>query len=236
MAVTAWKQQTIACLLGACEVLFCMALSVWFLTLPPVFRAYYPALRVSPHEHDAAAVVSWLSSSHRERSLNLALTDGKLGEKELRHFSDVRRVFRPWPKLLLVLGGLTVFLIAAAPARRPALRAAQWRGLLFWAALVFGIGGLAWLDWPRFFAWVHHPFFGDVSWRLPDNCYSLVLFPSRFWRMAAAFVLFSPALGLGLFALLVNPATAAPVTSGSEVAGVRHTHPPAPGERTPTIP
>jgi hypothetical protein len=95
------------------------------------------------HTHDAAAIVNWLSTSHRERSLNLALTDGKLGIQELKHYSDVRRVFRRFPAVLVGLALASALLILAARPSLGLVAAAQWRGLILWAGLLLGIGGLA---------------------------------------------------------------------------------------------
>ena len=227
-------------LLGALEVLLSIALVLWLLTLPVLFRAYYPVLKISKHTHDAAAVVDWLSTSHRERSLNLALTDGKLGIQELKHYSDVRRVFRQFPSLLLGLALASALLIAAAGPSLGSVAAAQWRGLILLAGLLIGIGGLAWWDWPRFFALVHHPLFGDRSWRLPDDAYSLVLFPAEFWRIAVAALLLSPLLFLGLTALVIRlcglRTASAALISSSATGFEKRTRTDAPGERMPTTP
>ena len=194
-----------AWVIGPFEVLFAMALIVWLLTLPALFDWYYPALRVSPHPNDASQVVRWLAGNKVERALYLATVDGKLRAKELRHFSDVRRVFRNLPQ---VVAGLGLVLFIAALALRPSrqeLARAQVSGLTFWAVLLLTVGGLAWWNWALFFAWVHHPFFGDTSWRLPDNCYSLQLFPGWFWRVMAATVLLTPAAALACLAWLLRP-------------------------------
>jgi len=191
-------------LMGGLEVLLVMAAAVWLLAVPSVFRAYYPVLQPARYTQDAHAIVSWLSTSHRERSLNLALTEGKLGRKEVQHYSDVRQVFRWFPWLTGGLALATVLLWLVSKPRAPQLLSAQGRGLLVWGALLLIIGGFAWWDWKAFFALVHHPLFGDRSWRLPDNAYSLQLFPAVFWRATAAAVVLAPGLLLGSTALLVQ--------------------------------
>jgi Protein of unknown function (DUF1461) len=147
-------------------------------------------------------------------------------------------VFGRFPTIVFELALATVVLALAWRPPRRLLAAAQWRGLLFWAALLAGIGGLAWWDWPRFFAWVHHPFFGDRSWRLPDDAYSLVLFPTRFWRILAAAVLASPVVALGLTGLFLRLSRwpKARLTADSAIAFAKGTHPHAPAGKTPTVP
>jgi integral membrane protein (TIGR01906 family) len=208
--LTAWS-------LGVLEVILGMALSLWLLTSPALFRIYYPTLSVSAHARDAAAILDWLATNYRERSLNLALADAKLTQKELTHYSDVRRVFRQFPKVTLGLAFLTVLL---AVALRPSLRVisiAQWRGLIFWSLLVLLVGGWAWWDWKQFFAWVHHPFFGDTSWRLPNNSYSLQLFPAPFWAALASAVLLAPVLLVGPAALALKTLLAKPPEALPEI-------------------
>jgi len=187
--------------LGALEVLLATALAVWLLTCPTFFRLYYPALRVSPHARDATTVVHWLSSSYRTRSLNLALQEAKMGPQELQHYSDVRSVFRWLPRVAGGLALLIALLVLGFRSLRGRLLSAHYCGLILWLICLLSVGGLAWWNWAAFFAWVHHPLFGDRSWRLPRGSYSLVLFPASFWRMMAATVLLAPALLLGLAAL-----------------------------------
>src|SRR5690349_21609045 len=82
------REESLAWLIGIWELSLTMALVIWLLSRPALFCLYYPVLGVSSHQRDAVAIVDWLASSRRERSLNLALVDGQLGQKELKHFSD----------------------------------------------------------------------------------------------------------------------------------------------------
>lgn len=215
--------------LAGLSVLTIHALMVWLLTIPAVFSVYYPWLVRSGHTRDAVTVVRWLSSSQRERSLALAVTDRKLGLKELRHFSDVRRVFQRLPGcagcLVLLTGGLALIGGGSVLNQVPS------RGLMVWAGLLVLGGGLAVGDWATFFAWAHRPMFGDRSWRLPADAYSLVLFPTGLWRSLAAAVLLAP--GPLLAALTVARRR---VSAGSGVAGASSPNQVAPAEKTPTTP
>jgi uncharacterized membrane protein len=195
LAETATKETRLwrAWLAGSLEMLFFATVSLWLLTAPAVFQVYYPVVQNRADLSDASVIVQWLSSDHRERSLNLEL-NGKLVPAELRHYSDVRRVFR-WFRPLTVGVALTFAMtLLLVPPSLKALAACQWRGLIFWSGLLLAIGGLAWWDWNHFFALVHHPFFGDQSWRLPHQAYSLRLFPARFWQIVAGAVLLLPLL------------------------------------------
>jgi uncharacterized membrane protein len=192
------RDKVLTWVLGGVEMLLSMAVAIWLLTSPALFRLYYPVLHISPHTHDAIAVVDWLSTNSRERSLGVAMQDRRLDNRELKHFSDVRRVFGHFPKAMAVLGAIMALLLLAGRGRLATIALAQKRGLICWSLLLLIIGGFAWWDWQRFFAWVHHPFFGDVSWRLPDEAYSLVMFPARFWRLAVIAVLLTPALAFGM--------------------------------------
>ena len=196
--------RALAWALGLSELFLSIALALCLLTAPAVFGWYYRSLHVSAHDRDAEAVVRWLSSTYRQRSLALAVSEGKLQPKELRHYADVREVFRYFPRLAAGFGLLSVLLLVAGRPGWPFLAAAQWRGFLCWIALVLALGGLALWDWQLFFAWLHHPFFGDESWRLSDDAYSLQLFPMKFWRIATGFVLVVPIALFGTLFALAN--------------------------------
>jgi uncharacterized membrane protein len=194
---TAW-------LVGGLEVALIMASTIWLLTSPALFRWYYPRLNFSSHTHDAAAIVDWLSTDYRERTLGLATHDRKLDMQELKHYSDVRRVFQRFPELIAILAAATILSVLSSPAPRQTIRSAQAWGLLLWGGFLLCAGGLALWDWERFFALVHHPFFGDVSWRLSDDAYSLVLFPARFWGFAMTAVLLAPPLLMVPIRIAIN--------------------------------
>ncbi|MHC1764848.1 MAG: DUF1461 domain-containing protein [Verrucomicrobiia bacterium] len=181
---------------GGVQVLFSMALAAWLLTLPAVFGVYYSLLRPSAHTADAKAVVQWLRTEHRTRSLSHTLRDGKLTDKELRHFSDVRQQFPWFSRTALAAAGLAALLVARTKPSHEAFASAQSKAFWIWAALLLVLGGLALWDWKLFFAWMHQPFFGDRSWRMPRSSYSLVLFPASFWQFTAACVLLAPGLTL----------------------------------------
>jgi hypothetical protein len=194
------KVLALAWSLGLLEVLLAIATAMWLLSLPALFGVYYQALNISPHPRDAQTIVAWLASSQPEESINAALVEGQLWPKEISHFADVRKLFRWFP---LMAGALAVLSVAALFAAKPSMQtllAAQARGLLFWIILACFAGGLAWWDWATFFAWVHYPFFGESSWRLPKSSYSLRLFPASFWRLLAGVVLAAPLLLLAMVA------------------------------------
>jgi hypothetical protein len=211
--------ECLAWAVGLLELFLFLSVALCLLIWPPIFDKTYRALGVSAHPRDAATVVRWLSSSDRERSLNLALTEGQAGPKELHHYSDVRRLFRWFPRLALGAAAGLALVLVSGQASRGLLAAAQWRGFWIYAGLMIVLGGLAWWDWKLFFAWLHHPFFGDTSWRLPKGSYSLQLFPTSFWRRATAGVLLAPALGFGAVAAVIFLGPGARVNSNLVKSG-----------------
>jgi uncharacterized membrane protein len=228
-----WTRQTseqiLSWALGGLAVLTTMVVTIWLLTIPALFQYYYPLLVHSGHTSDAVTVVRWLSSQERERTLNLSVTDRKLGSKELRHFADVRRVFQRLPQCAAALALLTCGL--GLLAGRRALARVATHGLITWAVLLVLVGGLALCDWATFFAWAHRPLFGDRSWRLPNNAYSLQLFPGSFWRGMALVVLVAPGALLTSMALAFGR-----VNAGFATVGASNQNRAEPAERTPTIP
>jgi hypothetical protein len=211
--------ECLAWAVGLLELFLFLSVALCLLIWPPVFGGIYRAVGVSTHPRDATTVVRWLASADRERSLNLALTEGQVGPKELHHYSDVRRLFRWFPRLALGAAVGLALVLASGQASRRLLAAAQWRGFWVYAGLIMVLGGLAWWDWKLFFAWLHHPFFGDTSWRLPKGSYSLQLFPTSFWRVVTAGVLLAPTVGFGAVAALIFLVPRARVNSNSASGG-----------------
>jgi uncharacterized membrane protein len=193
----AGKDLAWAWVIGVLGVLLVMAATMWVLTMPAVFKAYYSALGISPWKEDAQTIVNWLASSQAGDSINPQLVNGQLRPKEVSHFGDVRRLFGWFPVIAGVLLVLSALAVCAAKPSRQTLLAAQARGFLFWLVIVGFAGGLSWWDWETFFAWIHYPFFGATSWRLPNSAYSLKLFPASFWRLLAGILLLAPLLILG---------------------------------------
>lgn len=191
-------------LLGTLEFPILALLMIWLLSSPVIFRWYYPTLGFSPNTADAVAVVNWISSDHRERTLNHSLSSGQLSPKELRHFSDVRRLFGRVPAMVMLLGLIAGIAIALVSSRAWVVATAQHRGLLVWGGLIIAGGILAGLDWKFFWSLVHYPFFGEQSWRFPSRSYSLQLFPRQFWMIMTAAVLLTPALLMGVLAKVLQ--------------------------------
>lgn len=184
--------------LAILELALAMTLAIWCLSRPAVFSVYYPALNHGTETQDAVAVVNWLSSTHRQRSLSHALQSGQMQPKELRHYGEVRRLLAQLPGMAGVLAASLLILLMVARPSRALWITAQKRGIVLWLSLLAIAGGLALWDWQLFWAWVHQPFFGPKAWRLSSDAYSLQLFPVAFWRTLTAVVLVAPAIFLGL--------------------------------------
>jgi integral membrane protein (TIGR01906 family) len=203
MTERATTDHLVAGLMGGIQAGVSMLLAVSLLISPSCFQKYYPLLRISNHTADAQAVVDWLSTSYRQRTLSLALAEGQFSSQELQHYADVRRLFRWFPKL--TVAGAVVFLVLLAAIRpsRKIVIDSQRRSMFVSLLILLTVGTLALWDWKLLFALVHRPFFGDVSWRLPNSAYSLQLFPARFWQWTLGVILIAPVAGAGSVILVV---------------------------------
>jgi uncharacterized membrane protein len=198
-----WWQGGGAWFFGTAQWLAALALALWLLAFPPVFGLYYPAFKTDQDREDARAIVDWLAGGGDLNALQAAVLKGHLSQKELDHFADVRALFRKMP---LVFGTVLIGMIALLAWKKPSREwfwAAQKRGLIVFAGALFCLAVLGVWNWKLLFAWVHYPFFGATSWKLPNSAYSLQLFPMFFWQvMSAVFLaaatLVSGALALGL--------------------------------------
>ena len=141
-------------LIGGIEALLAFALTVWIFTWPPVFRYYYPILQDPASLPQASAIVEWLASDHRERTLNLAV-DGKLSSAELHHYSDVRRVFRWFPRVVFGASSLLALLLLVTRPSLQTFQSAQIKAIVWWGTFLVLAGGLACWNWKAFFALLH---------------------------------------------------------------------------------
>jgi hypothetical protein len=163
-----------------------LALSVWLLAWPPLFGLYYPPLKLHQETEDARSIVDWLAGREDLAALQAAVKSGHLSQKELDHFADVRELFSWMP---FIFGGILVACAAALAVVKPSREwfwAAQKRGLILFGAALLSLGLVGLWDWKLLFAWIHYPFFGAASWKLPNASYSLQLFPMIFWQLMSA--------------------------------------------------
>ena len=186
------SQRWLAWGLGLVELVFCLVASVWLLFRPALFQVYYPLLRVPASRADAARVVEWIAGDEPQTALQRSLTSGRMSERELNHFQDVRAVIQRAPGLLAMGTAALVAVVLFRPPKR-VWRHAQKAGLVIWAVTGLGAVLLAAWDWRVLFAWLHQPFFGTTSWRLPNGCLSLQLYPERFWQFMAGCAALCPA-------------------------------------------
>jgi hypothetical protein len=198
-----WARVMVPWLFGSLEMLALLIVSIWLLAAPRVFQAYYPFLNSRGNVSDATLVSKWLWSKGSVFDLNPNLSSGKFIRKELSHYADVRRWLRRTPPLFAGLLLSMGILWQISPTRETFSRA-QWRGLTLLMLLSTVSAAVAFWNWRFFFAAIHYPFFGSTSWKLPDNCYSLRLFPSLFWQFAGSIAIALPAIVLAATATLLN--------------------------------
>ncbi len=171
-----------------------LAFSIVLLMSPAVFQMYYPRMKIAPEVGDAVRIVHWLSGDADGSALNFSLRR-KISAKEINHFTEVRRLFRKFPLVGAACLAAALGLLVMNRSQDKLFQKVSWRALGVWLLLAAVMGAFAVYDWPAFFAAIHYPFFGKTSWRLPDSCYSLHLFPTAFWKaMAGAVFVMTPSL------------------------------------------
>ncbi len=158
------------------------------LSLPPVWNTLYSVTmhsellsdkRGSLYVKDASIISDalWESTDFKEVSRKL---DGYwLGEREQRHFEDVRRLLR---RALIVAVGLILALFLLRKLFR-------WRTVWSYAVifcvvevLLFGVWSM--VAWRGMFRTLHWWIFQNDSWILPNNSYTLYLFSHEVWKVA----------------------------------------------------
>lgn len=143
---------------------------------------------------DGLKIADGLSSSKAFKKINRTLEKGRIGMREIAHYEDIRN------KISMARGFAIVsfiFLVMIGVAC-----SAQWRFVmkmtLAWFATVAVMTTIwAIIDFRHFFRSLHWWVFQDDSWILPDNCYSLMLYPYPVWQALGA------TLVVGIFVLLV---------------------------------
>lgn len=156
---------------------------IWLCFRPGLFDWYYPVLVSRDHAGDAGLIVRWLDSREPGVWLNSHLKKGALRPKEIAHFEDVRRVLRRG-RILMACSWVALGVLGlVAQMKSKEIRAAQERVFILTGAILgLGLFFALW-DWRVLFAWLHQPFFGPTSWRMPRAAYSLALYPERFWQV-----------------------------------------------------
>ena len=177
-----------------------LCLSIWFFCYPFVFRQFYKLSVGEEQMREASRVVGWLGGSAPVEDLAARLRGGALGEKEMAHFVDVR-AWLLHAKTFAIVGSLALVIISFLARGRVSsfaefLIAAGGRALLIFGALVLLGGVFALWDWKLFFAWIHYPFFGATSWKLPKASYTLQLFPTAYWRLMGIALALTPLVTL----------------------------------------
>jgi hypothetical protein len=175
---------------------FLLTAGVVSLAQPPVFKVIYeysmkgrPAL-----VEDGLKIATGLSGQKSFSKINRTLERGRIGVREIDHYEDIRNKIRI-SRGFAILSLIAVVLIGVACST-------QWK-LVVRVALVWFVSvailSTIWavIDFRHFFRSLHWWVFQDDSWILPDNCYSLILYPYAVWQAVGA------TLMMAIFFLLV---------------------------------
>lgn len=158
---------------------------------------------------DAVRISGGLWQNKSYSTIASELKGYRFNSKEQHHFEDVRRLLR---KALTISGTLLLMLLLL---RTRIFWRTVWSYALLWyavEAVIFGI----WItiSWRNMFRTLHWWIFQNDSWILPNNSYSLFLYPYPVWKMAGIFVFVSFLLillvGFTLSRLLQNHRLAKP--------------------------
>lgn len=155
-------------------------------SLPPVWHPIYRvtmAEKLSRFEkghlyaRDSAMISDGLWSEESYGAIAGKLKGYMLGEKEQRHFEDVRKLLRKTLGLAICLS------LALWIARKRFHWPTVWKQaliLFIGEAVVSGV----WvsISWRHMFKTLHWWIFQNDSWILPNKCYSLFLYPHAVWQ------------------------------------------------------
>lgn len=166
-------------------------------TLPPVWHSIYRVTMgetLSRFEHgrlylkDSALISDGLWSKESYGVIAGKLKGARIGEKEQKHFEDVRKLLRT--ALYLSVGLSMVLWMARKHIHWPTV----WSHALF---LFIGeaLVSIIWIgiSWRHMFRTLHWWIFQNDSWILPNKSYTLYLYPHAVWK-ALGTVVFSSLL------------------------------------------
>lgn len=164
---------------------FLLTAGIVILAQPVIFKPIYEySMKDRPMlVEDGLKIAEGLTEEKAFTKINKTLTRGKIGKREIYHFEDIRNKIATARGLAIVSSIIMVLLGVACSA--------QWRFVikmtLIWFATVAVLATIwAILDFRHFFRSLHWWVFQDDSWILPDNCYSLVLYPYPVWQALGA--------------------------------------------------
>lgn len=163
------------------------------ISIPALWKAIYPIgieqrLDQFPDKkdtlyEDAYRISDALWTQQTYAQISNQLTIKKLEAKEQKHFEDVRFLLKLAAAISLSLFTLLIYV------RKKVHWLTTWRFTGIYL-LVFGAIFGIWtaISWRHMFRTLHWWIFQNDSWILPENCYTLFLYPYSVWQTAAVFL------------------------------------------------
>ncbi len=184
-------------LFGLSLVILLVLGSVLVVSYPPVWEKIHHAAMKDKlkeiHFSDARRVTGglWTDEPYEEISDSLKLA--KMNKKEIYHYEDVRGK----------LGIARIVVVVCLVLVIAGCCWAGWRTIWLSTFAIFASLGVIsgiwmWIDWHSLFKALHWVIFMDDSWKLPNDSYSLWLFPHKVWQLAGGVI-----AGIVLVPLLV---------------------------------
>ena len=185
-------------------ILFMLTAGIVTVSQPFVFKILYGySMKDRPMlVEDGLKIAGGLSGAKAYTKINKTLVRGRIGKREIDHFEDIRNKIG-MARGVALLSSISLLLLGVACA-------ARW-GFVFRMSLVWfistGVVATIWatINFRHFFRSLHWWIFQDDSWILPDNCYSLMLYPYAVWKTVGAAMMVGVFLLLVLGCVLVRP-------------------------------
>ncbi len=169
-----------------CILLAVLVGSVMLIASPVVWQATYDAPSYLPataqKDGEIIAANLWTKTPYKE--VSNSLQGRKLHQREINHYEDLQNKFRELTVLLFIF-----LFVLSLVLFHPRLKRMLWVSLA-WLLLIALIGGV-WgvYDWRNMFHTLHWWIFQNDSWKLPNRCYSLQLYPYPVWKKSMVLIL-----------------------------------------------
>lgn len=135
------------------------------------------------HYADANRITGGLWTSEPYEKISNSLAHKKMNQKEVVHYEDVRDLIGA-AKMVLVVCAVTVLVGFVMVGWRRVWGS----GFASFVLLAMMAGVWMMINWHSLFKALHWVIFMDDSWKLPNNSYSLGLFPHRVWQHAGGVI------------------------------------------------
>ena len=135
------------------------------------------------HYDDANRITGGLWTQEPYQEISDSLIHMKMNPKEVAHYGDVRSLINTAKVVLAVCIVLVLLGCVMVGWRR------VWgSGFASFVLLAIIAGVWMLINWHSLFKALHWAIFMDDSWKLPNNSYSLGLFPHKVWQHAGGVI------------------------------------------------